>query len=166
MKLDDEGSGNGKKLAGDTIEEKVWLALLDAGYSEIAAAGVMGNIYGESGFNSAAIEGGSGEGHGLCQWSFGRKEQLFAFAAARGVDWTDEDLQVEFLLAELTPGGGADGHANYQFSGFESYKTQWENATNIEDATTAFCAGFERPSVPRNEARIEAAQKYYDMYAS
>lgn len=165
MKIDD-GSGKGKKLAGDTIEEKVWLALLDAGYSEIAAAGVMGNIYGESGFDPAAIEGGSGEGHGLCQWSFGRKEQLFAFAASRGVDWTDEDLQIEFLLAELTPGGGADGHANYQFSGYESEKNKWENASNIEDATTAFCAGFERPGVPRHQERIDAAQKYYDMYAS
>lgn len=164
MKIDEPGSG--KKLAGDTIEEKVWLALLDAGFSEIAAAGVMGNIYGESGFDPAAIEGGSGEGHGLCQWSFGRKEQLFAFAASRGVDWTDEDLQVEFLIAELTPGGGADGHASYQFSGYESEKEKWENASNVEDATTAFCAGFERPSVPRHQERIDAAQKYYEMYGS
>lgn len=156
-----------KKLAGDNAEEKVWLALKDAGYSDEACSGVMGNIFGESGFNAAAIEAGSGEGHGLCQWSFGRKEQLFAFARSRGVDWTDVDLQVEFLMAELT-GEGADGYASYQFSGYESAKNQWENAKDVETATTAFCQGFERPNAAyaRNQERIDAAKRYLELYGS
>ena len=153
------------KLAGDTPEEKVWIALKAEGYSDEAVAGVMGNIYGESGFNSGAVEGGSGIGFGLCQWSFGRRDQLEAFAASRGVDPSDVDLQIEFLIAELRPEGGADGFATYQFAGFENYRTTWMTSTSIEETTTAFCAGFERPGVPRNQVRIDAAKKYYEQYA-
>lgn len=160
-----EGSESGKLYPGNNVEEKVWNALIQAGYSPTAAAAAMGNIYGESGFRTDAVEGGSGEGYGLCQWSFGRKQQLFAFAQARGVDPSDEDLQVEFLLAELTPGGGADGYATYQFSGYEDQKEIWEKSSSLEEATTAFRKGFERAGVPRDEARIEAAQRYYEKYA-
>ena len=155
----------GSTLAGDTVEEKVWLALISAGYSEYAAAGVMGNIYGESGFDPAAVEHGSGIGFGLCQWSYGRRTQLENFARSRGVDPSDADIQIEFLLAELQPGGGADGYADYQFAGHESERNTWMNSTDIAETTTAFCAGFERPGIPRNEVRIEAAKKYYEQYA-
>lgn len=43
-------SSNGGTInfTGSTIEEKVWNALRGAGYSEIATAGAMGNIYAES----------------------------------------------------------------------------------------------------------------------
>ena len=59
-------------IYGGTIQEKVWFALRDVGYSEIAVAGAMGNIdYESGGFDPNAIEGGSGEGIGLIQWSFG-----------------------------------------------------------------------------------------------
>lgn len=159
------GSESGKLYPGNNVEEKVWNALIQAGYSPTAVAAAMGNIYGESGFQTSAVEGGSGEGYGLCQWSFGRKQQLFAFAQARGVDPSDEDLQVEFLLAELTPGGGADGYATYQFSGYEDQRQIWETSSSIEEATTAFRVGFERAGVPRDEARIDAAKRYYEKYA-
>mgnify|MGYP000468300797 FL=1 len=50
-------------IYGGTIQEKVWFALRDLGYSEIAVAGAMGNIdYESGGFNPAIVEGGSGEG--------------------------------------------------------------------------------------------------------
>ena len=153
------------KLAGDTPEEKVWIALKAEGYSDEAVAGVMGNISGESGFNSGAVEGGSGIGFGLCQWSFGRRTALENFAASRGVDPSDVDLQIEFLIAELRPEGGADGFATYQFAGYENYRNTWMTSKSIEETTTAFCAGFERPGIPRNQVRIEAAKKYYEQYA-
>ena len=41
---------------GSTVAEKVWNALIDAGYSEIAAAGAMGNIHCESGFATNNLE--------------------------------------------------------------------------------------------------------------
>ena len=98
-------------LYGNTAQEKVWWALIDAGYSAEAAAGVLGNIEAESGFNEASIEGGSGAGFGLCQWTGGRRTQLESYAASKGVAPSDLDTQIEFLLAEITPGGGANGYA-------------------------------------------------------
>ena len=154
-----------KKLSGGSVEEKVWIALKEANYSDEAAAGVMGNIYGESGFDPSVVEHGSGIGFGLCQWSYGRRTQLENFARSRGVDPSDADLQIEFLLAELQPGGGADGYASYQFAGHENDRNIWMTSSSIEETTTAFCRGFERPGNPRNQVRIDAAKKYYEQYA-
>lgn len=165
--FDPENFSSVDGIAGNTIEEKVWVALRKMGYSEIATAGAMGNIYYESGgFKPEAIEGGTGEGIGLCQWSFGRKTALMNYAQSKGKDWRDEDIQVEFLVGELTPGGGANGYASYQLMAYNGYvPDQWINATDIATSTTAFCWTFERPasgaSLPQ---RIEAAQNYYDQF--
>ncbi len=43
-------------IMGNTPQEKVWYALRKAGFSEEAAAGVLGNIQNESGFNPDLIE--------------------------------------------------------------------------------------------------------------
>lgn len=150
-------------LYGSTVEEKVWWALRDAGYSKEATAGVMGNIYAESQFDSNLIEYGSGVGFGLCQWSYGRRAQLEAYAASKGVSPSDINTQIEFLLAELTPGG--NGYATYQLmtnNGFTS--SDWKNASTPEQAAEAFCWIFERPGIPRMEERTTAARRYYEQF--
>ena len=152
-------------LYGNTPQEKVWWALIDAGYSAEAAAGVLGNIEAESGFNEAAIEGGSGAGFGLCQWTGGRRTQLESYAASKGVAPSDLDTQIEFLLAEITPGGGANGYAKYQLSSYNGYSaSDWKNASTPEDAATAFCWTFERPGIPRMDVRTSAARRYYNQF--
>ena len=154
-------------IYGNTVQEKVWWALIGAGYSKEAAAGAMGNIEVESGgFDPSAIEGGSGIGFGLCQWSFGRRTQLEQYAASKGVSASDVDTQIEFLLGELTPGGGADGYATYQMgSGMNGYTVNnWKNASSPEDAAVAFCWVFERPGIPNMSRRTEAARRYYDEF--
>ena len=91
--------------SGGSVEEQVWFALINTGYSPEAAAGVMGNLYQESGIRTnnlqnsyerilgmsdeeytAAVDNGSynatrfikdSAGYGLAQWtSSGRKEGL------------------------------------------------------------------------------------------
>lgn len=152
-------------LYGGTTQEKVWWAVLDAGYSKEAAAGVLGNIQAESGFDPEVIEGGSGIGFGLCQWSYGRRTQLEAYAASKGTNASDENTQIEFLIGEITPGGGADGHASYQLLTYNGYSPDdWKNATTPEDAAIAFCWSFERPGVPRMDVRTEAARNYYEQF--
>lgn len=152
-------------IYGGTLEEKVWFALRGAGYSEIATAGVMGNIEAESGFNAGTIEAGSGIGIGICQWSFGRRTQLEKYAASKGVPWTDENTQIEFLLGELTPGGGANGYANYALVTYNGYSpNDWKTAQDIETATKAFCWSFERPGIPHMDRRIASANKYYNEF--
>lgn len=156
---------------GETIEDKVWYSLRNMGFSEYAVAGVMGNIYAESGFNPEIIEHGNGVGFGLCQWSYGRRNQLELYAAAKGVEASDVNTQIEFLMGELTPGGGANGYANYQlmvstYTGTRYTPDDWKNATNVKDATTAFCFTFERPDVDyaRLEIRVSKAEEYYEKY--
>ena len=158
-------------LYGNTPQEKVWWALIDAGYSAEAAAGAMGNIhYESSGFNSSIIEGGTGAGFGLCQWTGGRRTQLEAYAASKGVNPSDADTQVEFLLAELTPGGGDNGYAKYQLgsSNYGFSADSWKNASSPEDAAEAFCWVFERPNrsagLSSMDERKSWARKYYNQF--
>lgn len=149
-------------IKGGSIQEKVWFMLKDLGYSDIAAAGAMGNIHYESGsFNPNSIEHGYTEttgGIGICQWTnnnrgnVGRNTNLRNFAISKGKTWQDEDIQVEFLRGEISRGGGADGYATYQLMNKTKYygsslatPDSWENANSVEDATMAFCYSFERP---------------------
>ena len=99
-------------IYGGTIQEKVWFALRDEGYSEIATAAVLGNIEQESSFNASSQN--SIGASGLCQWYLGRKDGLDKYAKSKGVNWKDEDTQIEYLIGELTVGGGANGYATYQ----------------------------------------------------
>lgn len=160
---------------GSSVQEKVWWALLDAGYSKIAAAAVLGNIQWESGFDPTKIESGSGVGLGLCQWSYTRRTQLEAYIASKGTDTSDVNTQIEFLLAELDPNSG-NPFADYQLQGQSSSAydgnsytaSDWSNATDIATSTTAFMALFERPDYnPQKNhlsSRIQSAEEYYNQF--
>lgn len=165
FKLNQSGMKNTGTVRGGTIQAKVWFALKELGYDDEHVAAVMGNIHWESGgFSSMTVES-NGVGIGLIQWSFGRRTSLEAYAASKGLDWKDEDTQVEFLIAEMTQGGGANGYANYQFCSYNGYTpNDWYNATTIEDATIAFCWTFERPGIPHISDRIKWAKYYYDEF--
>lgn len=156
-------SSSGKSIAGDTIQERVWLELRNEGYSEIAVAAALGNFEEESGFITDAVNQGSGA-YGLCQWLGGRKTNLAEFAKRRNKEMSDEDLQIEYLIAELNPNGGAEGLAAYQFAGHEEDREIWENSSSIEDATNAFARGFERPGGTTFPKRVEYAKQYYEKF--
>ena len=117
-----------------TTEEVVWDYLKAAGYSDIQVAGIIGNLYQESGLNPARVES-NGEGIGLVQWSFGRKQSLINYASSKGVDWSDLETQLEFLVDELD---------SKQF--YQPYKDTFMNPYSVNEATEAFCFGFERPN--------------------
>lgn len=159
-------------IYGSSIEDKVWFTLKSAGYSDEAVAGAMGNIkYESGGFNPSAIEGGTGVGFGLCQWSYGRRTALESYAASKGKQPSDEDTQVEFLLTELTPGaqGPARGYASYQLLYYHGYNgDMWSKASTPEEAATAFCWSFERPNTSAANSsmstRRQYAREYYEKY--
>ena len=117
-----------------TNENIVWDYLLDAGYSKVQAAGIIGNMWQESGVNPSRNES-NGIGFGLVQWSFGRRQQLESYASSRGKSASDIYVQLEFLVKEL--------RAGKQFYG--TYAEQFANPYSVDQATEAFCWGFERP---------------------
>lgn len=164
-------------LYGSSVQENVWYALKSAGFSDIATAAVMGNIQVESGFDSAIIEHGSGAGFGLCQWTGGRRTALENYASSIGVEPSNLKVQLDFLLAELTPGGGANGYASYQLGGTSSNRydgngyrySDWKDSSSVSQATVAFMALFERPSykssVNHMSDRISYAESFYAEYS-
>lgn len=78
----------------------IWNFLKYKGLSDAAAAGVLGNIYAESGFNPDIEEIANGIGYGLIQWSFERRTALENAAAAAGVDPGNLQFQLEYLWSE------------------------------------------------------------------
>jgi len=77
------------------------------GLSPVQAAGIVGNLQGESGqgLNPNAVNPGDGrdgsDSVGIGQWNSTRAQALKEFAAAKGVPWNDLNTQLEFLHQEL-----------------------------------------------------------------
>lgn len=155
----------------DSAEYKVWHGLRNAGYSEIATAAAMGNIYAESSFNPKAIEAGSGAGFGLIQWTGGRRDKIVAYAKNHNKDVNSVDLQVEYLLKELDPNSGTCAWSGTFGSlyGVGPYtRKDWTDAKKVDIATKVYCTGFERPAVSAYNSsiqkRITAAEGYYKSF--
>lgn len=168
--------GGTGKYGSDTIQYQVWTKLRTQ-LSETQSAAVMGNIQAESGFDPSIIEGGSGWGFGLCQWtnpnggSTGRRANLEQYAASIGKDPSDIGVQCDFLLAELNPNGGCNGYATYQlmttnYEGKSWNKDTFNTATDLETLTKAFCYCWERPNAryAHIDVRLEAAKEYYQEF--
>ena len=180
-------------IYGGTVEEKVWFVFKDMGVSDVAAAAAMGNLSYESGGHTTnsirtnTIEGGYNEyngGIGMCQWTNsprnsgrGRNAQLHAYAQSKGKDWRDADIQIEFLIGELLRKGDATQFTSSQFmtktyAGVTYPATSWQNvgedASQIDYATRAFAATFERPGekyfVSSMNERISAARYFYNAF--
>ena len=168
--------GGTGKYGSDTIQYQVWTKLRTQ-LSETQSAAVMGNIQAESGFDPSIIEGGTGWGFGLCQWtnpnggSTGRRANLEQYAASIGKDPSDIGVQCDFLLAELNPNGGCNGYATYQlmttnYEGKSWNKDTFNTATDLETLTKAFCYCWERPNAQyaHIDVRLEAAKEYYQEF--
>lgn len=71
------------------------------------------------------------------------------------------------MVTEITGKGEAIGYAGYQFMNSHGYTADsWENASDIETATEAFCWCFERPSekYAHVEDRKKFANEYYEEF--
>lgn len=111
---------------------------INKGLSPHVAAGIIGNLMGESSLNTGAI-GDNNTSIGIAQWHNERGNNLKNFAKQRGTDWKDYDTQLEFLWHEL----------NTDYKGvLESLKS----STNVDQATDIFLERFERPKNP-NQSR-------------
>lgn len=169
-------------LKGTTNEEKIWNYLIGKGLSKAGAAGLMGNLFAESGLNpknlqnsyekklgrtdenyTAAVDNGSytnfvhdSAGYGLAQWThWSRKQNMLAFARAAGRSIGDLEMQLDFLYKELS-------------EGYKSVLSTLKTTTSVKAASDSILVNFERPADQSDAAKTRRAgygQTYYDRYA-
>lgn len=164
-------------------EQKIWSFLMGKIGNAYGVAGLMGNLNAESALNpqnlqnsyerslgmsdaqyTAAVDNGSytnfakdSAGYGLAQWTYHtRKAALSAYAKSVGASIGSLDMQLQFLMKELT----------------ESYNssvlTVLQNAKSVREASDAVLTKFERPADQSETAKSKRAaygQVYYNKYA-
>lgn len=130
------------------------------GLSPVQAAGIVGNLQGESGqrLNTQTINPKDGrdgsDSIGIAQWNSGRAQALKDYAASKGTPHTDLTTQLEFLHSELK------GPEKAAYDKLLAAQTP-------EEATRAMLA-FERPkdwNVPGSHPqRTQYAAKAFAQY--
>lgn len=161
-----------------TNAEKIWNYLLKKLNNPYSAAGIMGNLYVESGLSPINLQNTyntrlsltdieytnavddntysnfvkDGAGYGLAQWSSSsRKLKLFSMAKAKNVSIGDLETQLEFMLEEL--------------SGYKDVMEVLYNAKSVKEASDIFLVRYERAADQSNKAKEKRAaygQNYYD----
>lgn len=84
----------------DGVPGQIYDFLLAKGVPPVGAAAILGNIQSESSFNPKAV---NESGHtGLCQWDADdRLVKLKTFASNKQAQWTDVNIQLEYMWSEL-----------------------------------------------------------------
>lgn len=169
-------------LVGVNNEEKIWNYLKSKGLNNYGCAGVLGNIFAESGLKSNNLQdtyerslGYSDDryvssvdnenytnfvydcaGFGICQWTYwSRKKALYEYAKSRNKSISDLEMQLDFMMKELN----------------ESYKSVLnilKSATSVKQASDVFMVKYESPADQSESAKNKRAsygQVYYDKYA-
>lgn len=115
-------------LTGKTNDEKIWNYLKSNGFNEFGTAGLMGNLYAESGLKptnlqnssekklgltddtyTAAVDNGDYQnfvkdcaGYGLAQWTYwSRKQNLLTYVRAKKTSIGDMETQLNELYHEM-----------------------------------------------------------------
>ena len=155
----------------------IYDALRAVGMTAEGACGLMGNFQAESAMRSNNVEDRSGMdderytaladsgnydfltdygkhyGYGLAQWTLAsRKENLFNTARKRGVSVSDEAMQVEFAIWELSN----------QFPGV------WQVLTTSHDlyeCSRIVCVQYESPAVNNVDVRYRYARDFFAQLA-
>lgn len=163
-------------------ERQIWDYFRAAGLSEAGVAGLMGNLYHESGlrFNNLqnsyevlfgmnddqytiACDGGvhdfvhDSAGYGIAQWTYwSRKQNLLNYARSLNVSLADPKMQLDFLMQEL-------------LTGYKSVYNDLTETNNVREASNAVMLQFERPadqSAAALEKRYQTSQGFYDRLSS
>ncbi|KXT61475.1 phage tail spike protein [Lactococcus sp. DD01] len=168
------GSGGGEGEFPSEIvtdQEKnawiVWQFLKSKGYTEQAAAGILGNMDQESGVMPDTEQIG-GPAYGLVQWdgsayplvppaTWNGREYVQNLMRAAGISGDYKIAKTQSQLLEWCMFNG-------QYIPTSSYPysvAQFKGLTDIATATTAFEANFERPAATHPE-RVQLAIKWYN----
>lgn len=169
-------------LIGNTNAEKIWNFLYSKLNNPYGVAGIMGNMYAESGLNPKNLQqsyekklGYTDEsytkavddrtynnfiydkaGYGLVQWTYwSLKKELYNYAIKKGTSIGDLETQLELLCQQLS----------------KSYKTSVWNvclkATSVLEASNAMLLKFERPADQSEKVQTLRAgygERYYNQF--
>lgn len=160
----------------------IWDYLKKQYINDFGCAGIIGNLYAESGLNplnlqdtyekkigmtneqyTKAVDKGTytnfvkdGAGYGLAQWTYwSRKEGLYNLAKTQNKSIGNIDVQLAYLYAEL--------------KSIKWFDSSVKNATSIATASDFILLNFERPldtSEAMKKKRREYATKYYNQFAA
>ncbi len=163
-------------------EKTIWDFLSGKGLNAYVVAGIMGNLYAESGlvptnlqktYNTkfgltdaeytAQVDSGKytnfvrdSAGYGLAQWTYrSRKENLYQYARLGGKSIGDLQMQLEFLWNEM--------------QSYTAMMKVLEVATTIQVASDIFLTQFEKPA--NQDATVKAKRAsygkgYFDKFAN
>lgn len=158
-----------EETATGNSHAKIWGALTEAGYSEQATAGILGNLEAESLCDSRYIQGGRNEdqfvkgavGIGIAQWTSGaEQDRLFEMAEEADKEWGDLDLQIDFLLSELT--GSAWEGTEEELVGFKA-------SEDIKASTIEFMQKYCKPQDMGEDVvteRLNFAKEMYNKFGT
>lgn len=167
---------------GNTNTERIWNFLKSQGMTNYAIAGIMGNLYNESGmltnnlqnsyntkFNmtddeyTQSVNSGSyknfvkdSAGYGLAQWTYdSRKQALLDLVKSRNTSISDLPTQLDLLWKEMNDYGLID---------------EMNKSNSVRDASTTFLQQFEKPASMYESSTINKratdAQSFYDEYGA
>jgi peptidoglycan hydrolase-like protein with peptidoglycan-binding domain len=162
-------------------EKTIWNYLIGKGLNAFATAGLMGNLYGESGLKpnnlqdtyekklgmtdvqyTEAVDNGSytnfakdAAGYGLAQWTYHtRKQGLLDLAKSKSVSISNLSMQLDYLWSEL--------------QGYSTVIKTLKAATSVKEASDAVLTGFEKPADTSDTVKTKRAgygQEYYNKYS-
>ena len=170
-------SAQGNITGSDAI---IWSFLKEKGLNDFAIAGLMGNLFAESGLKpnilqhpfktklnhtdesyTTAVDNGSytnfvkdEAGYGLAQWTYwSRKQALLNYAKSAGKSIGDIYMQLNYLWQELQD--------------YQSVMSVLKNAVSVRQASDVILIKFEQPadqSVSTQEKRAEYGQTQYSKF--
>jgi TP901 family phage tail tape measure protein len=140
------------RFAGGGVVNSMAQVLFNHGFDKEAVAGIIGNAWGESSWNPGATDGAGNGGLFGFTTSPVSLEDLKRFADKQGVPWTNAKMQTQFMLHHGEP------------TGLE-LRNKLNAADSVADTTKIFMEEWERPGTPREDDRIEGAEKAYKMIA-
>ena len=163
-------------------EQIIWDSLKSRGLNDFAVAGIIGNLFAESGLRpdnlqnsyekklgmsdaeyTAAVDNGSYDnfvndkaGYGLAQWTYwSRKQALLNYCKAYGTSISDLQMQLGFLWQEL--------------QGYSGVMKVLKCASSVREASDAILLQYERPADQSETVQIKRAtygMAFYDEYAT
>jgi hypothetical protein len=159
-------------------EEYAFWYLISKGLTKEQAAGVLGNMWAESGVEPQRLQGTAAgtitphgnvprgqtaKAWGLVQWDPAHK--FIDQAIAGGKDPDNIKTQLEFLWGQLS-NEWPEGWSGSPGPGFDEKIAgdDLKQTTTLEEATKSFLYKYERPGVPKEAERIRLAQMVYEKF--